>query len=417
MNLILLIATLTAFQIFAGSVTAYAEDFPGGEAATNINGKTPPTAAEFSKGFDSNKGILSAEKDALDLDKLKIGGQFMYELYHYRFSGLPIEDWTKNPQTLSIYLDSHLKRDTRFFFKGHMVYDPAIDESIINPLTGAALKRSESQIEELKLQFHINHKVFITAGTQKIKWGTGHFWNPTDFLNSEARDFFKSEDQRAGLALLKFHVPVGSHNFYLIENFEKTNTNRSIGIGARAEIVFDKAEVSLTRYQRKGISSLSGADLSIGIGDFDLVAEAAGSDDEIKKSASGGISYEWVYSEVDSAIFYLEGFWNKQGAKDKSDYPALLLSGHWQPFQIAESYQLISLLLIKPGSWNQSTVQLFAVRNQIDASQYYRTSYSWSGIEDVNLMVSFGFRSGEDGTEMKMGGLFSDATVGATVNF
>lgn len=414
MNSNLLIATCFAFCLLSGT-TAVAEDFPGGEAPTNFSGEAP--TAEFSKGFDTNKGILASEKEALDVDKLKIGGQLMYELYQYRFSGLPIEDWTQNPHTLSIYLDSQLKKGTRFFFKGHMVYDPAIDESILNPLTGVTLKRTESQIEELKLQFQINHKVFVTAGTQKIKWGTGHFWNPTDFLNSEARDFFKSEDQRSGLGLLKFHIPYGNHNFYLIENFEKTNTNRSIGSGARAEIAFDKAEVSLTRYQRKGISSLSGADLSIGIGDFDVVAEAAASDDGTKKSASGGISYEWVYSEDDSAIFYLEGYWNKQGAKDKSEYPALLIAGQWQPFQIAESYQMASVLLMKPGNWNQSTMQLFAVRNQIDESLYYRGTYSWAGIEDLNLTASLGFRNGEDGTEMKMGGLFSDANLSATVNF
>jgi hypothetical protein len=387
---------------------AVAEDFPGGPSLSQ---------EEMAKGFSEEKGITKSEKEKLDKDSLKIGGQYKYELLQYRLSGATFEEWTQNPQTVSLYFDSHLRNDTRVFLKGRMIYDPAVDESITAPFSNTTLKRNTSSIDELKFQFQLKHKIFVTAGAQKIKWGVGHFWNPTDFLNSEKRDFLQTEDLRAGLGLLKIHVPLGNHNLYLVENFEKTISNQSIGTALRGEMSFSKSELSLTRYSRKGISSLTGADLSIGVWDFDFIFEGAVSDDGNSNSAVSGVSYQYQYSDEDSLTINLEGIWDQQGATSKSEYSGILSQNKWRPFHIAKAYQLISVLFPKPGSLNQSQIQFYVIRNQMDESCYYRGSFLWTGLEDISFETSLGIREGTTGSEMRIGGLFSDLNLSATLAF
>ena len=66
------------------------------------------------------------------------------------------------------------------------------------------------------LNFDIGRTVFVTAGRQRVKWGIGRFWNPTDFLQPARLDalaFFDAAVQ-GRLAdvermMREFYVPYG----------------------------------------------------------------------------------------------------------------------------------------------------------------------------------------------------------------
>lgn len=396
------------YVLLAIAPVARAEEFPQGGGAS---------IDEFEQGFSEEKGVSKAEKESVESDRLKIGGHYRFEVDYYRLPESGTSNWVQNPHTIWLYFDSRLKGDTRLFLKGKGVYDPAVNESSASPLTGVSLRKSSASVDELKVQFQVEKKVFVTAGVQKIKWGTGQFWNPTDFLNTEARDFLQTEDIRSGIGLIKVHVPVNAMNFYLIGNFDNATTNQSVGAALRAEVPFSSGEFSLTRYQRSGSMPLSGLDLSVGIGDFDVIAEGALSDDGTTRTAVGGVSYQHQYSDDDSLIVSLEGYWNEKGATSSASYGSLLAAGRWIPFHVGKAYELLSLTLPKPGQWNQSTFQLFAIRNHFDESMYYRTAYTWTGLNDVTLGANVGVRSGATGTEMRLGGMDLDFGLLATVAF
>lgn len=374
---------------------AYAEDFPGGNSSSDLE-------AAFKKGFSDEGGMQEHDKKAIDADRLKIGGMLQSEWQVYTIENSSTrKDFTTNPMTLELYLDSQLKEDVRAFFRGRLIHDGSIDESLPSPITGLTQKQTTSSLDEMKLSLNTNNKIFWTLGRQKIKWGAAKFWNPTDFLNSQKRDFLKSEDARSGITMIKAHIPWNEANGYLIAVNDKSNETSQNGAAARIEVPFSTAEWTFSSYSRRGQATKIGTDISFALGDFDIYLEGAQSDQQLDKSASGGLSYQFKYSEDDNIALGLEGFWQENGNDNKSVYPTLVATNKFVPFFIARTYGLFTVLLQKPGSWNNSSFMLYAFFNGSDKSQFYRLSWSYSGYSDLQILAALGARSGDAGSEMK----------------
>lgn len=455
---LLLISCLTAFSLFlkAEEVTSNADGLVKGDTSKNSDERmmSEDLEEEMMKGFSEKTGILPSDQKVVEEDRLHVGGGIKSQWNRYRFSEALIDEILNNPVTLNLYLDSKLKNDVRGIFKGRYIHDSTVNSPSGNASNGSgqgastrgatgssgsmgptsgstgssssissvlgssfAAARDQAVLDEMKIQFNSQRKIFWTIGVQKLKWGTGHFWNPTDFLNSEVRDFFKATDERAGLNLVKAHLPWEKTNTYLITNFEQADHSQKVGYAARTEVAFSRGEISFSHYQRKDQEQKWGSDISVALGDFDFIGETAWTSKEKQQNSVFGISYDWKYSDEDSLNLMVEGTWNETGASDQSEYPTLLLTGHFQPFQMAKAYQLFSLYFPKPGSLNQSTFQFFVIRNQIDKSRYYRGSYIWTGYEDLTLSMSVGHREGDAGSEMVFGGLFSDMSFEGEIKF
>ncbi|OFZ28556.1 MAG: hypothetical protein A2622_05540 [Bdellovibrionales bacterium RIFCSPHIGHO2_01_FULL_40_29] len=397
---------LFIFSLFMATFV-FAEDFP---ASTS-------SEAEFTKGFASDKGMQDIDHKAVEADRLKFGGSLQAEWQLYTLKNAPIKDVLYSPMTLELYLDSQLKDDVRAFFKGRMVHDASIDETIPSPLTGLPQRKTTSFIDEMNLRFQTDHKIFWTIGTQKIKWGAAKFWNPTDFINLQKRDSLRQDDLRAGISMLKAHIPWGDSNLYVIGVNENANESQQTGAAARFEIPFSKGEVSLSSYSRRGQNTKIGSDISFALGEFDLYVEAAESDTGHDKNISGGLTYEIMYSDDDSVIFGFESFWQENGTDDKTTYLATTLAGNYIPFYIGKKYDMASVFLTKPLSWNDSTFILNMVQNSSDFSQYYRLNWVYTGMSDATWTTAVGGRSGSDDSEMKFLGQDLDAMIQVKVAF
>lgn len=386
---------------------ALAAEFPGGGVSDE----------EFAKAFSSEKGVLDKDRASLDADRLKIGGSLQSEWLVYPLSSSAQKDASFNPMTLEMYMDSQLKNDLRFFFRGRMIHDPTVNEAVVSPITGQAQRQSTSSLDELRFSFHASRRVFFTLGRQKIKWGAARLWNPTDFLNLTRRDFLKTEDQRAGVALFKAHVPIGDANFYLIGINDRANETAQTGVAGRLEIPFSRGEWTVSGFSQRGQRARIGSDLSIALWDFDLFFEGAQTDYGKEKSASGGISYGFKYNDKDSITLAAETFWQEVGVTDKSTYATLIAAGQWVPFYVASSYASLSAYLASPGSWTGSTFSLSAIQNNVDSSQYYRASWIYTGMPDISWTVAMGWRAGQPDAEMRMFGLSQDYSVQAKLGF
>ena len=75
-------------------------------------------------------------------------------------------------------------------------------------------------------------------GLQRIKWGSGRFWNPTDFLNQQRKDPLDFFDKRLGVAMLKLHLPLEAQgwNIYGIVDFEDVSTMAKEMVGWMTEV-------------------------------------------------------------------------------------------------------------------------------------------------------------------------------------
>lgn len=399
---------ISSLFIFLLCLNVGAEEFPGG---------TSNTQEEFEKGFSESKGMSADDNVAINADRLKMGGYLQAEWQGLLLENSTQKDFITNPMTLELYLDAQLKNDVRAFFKGRLINDASIDESVPSFYSGLPQKQTTSYLDEMKISFNSNRKIFWTIGRQKIKWGASKFWNPTDFLNLQKRDFLRQDDLRTGVSMVKAHMPWKDANFYLIGVSEGARESSQNGLAGRFEIPFNTAEWSMSTYSRKGQTTKVGSDISFAVKDFDVYLEGAQTDQSTEKSASGGLNYEFKYSDEDTASVGLEGFWQENGTDDKSSYLGLITSNRFVPFNIAKSYTLASLYLLKPGSWNDSTILVYAIQNNNDRSQYYRVTWIYSGMSDLVWTVALGGRTGETGSEMKLFGQTYDAWLQMRVAF
>jgi len=318
-------------------------------------------------------------------------------------------------------------------------------------------------LDQMWLNFDLYHVAFVTAGRQHVKWGVGKFWNPTDYLHPVKRNPLAPFDVRTGTTMVKLHVPWEKRgwNFYGIALFEDlagetatdpTNRLGRIGIGGRAEIVLGGAELGLDGIAQNGHHPRYGIDLSTGLGDFDLYSELAiryGGDDphwvqegppppppippelggwvpetsnKVTPQLVVGGSWSYKYSDKDSFTIGVEYFYNQLGYSDPSAYPFLLLGAPtlatlpgqtepsvvqqdptaYQPFYVGKQYAAASLLLPKPGSWNDTNIVLSTVGNLSDHSYLSRVDLSVLVLTYLTVETFAAVHYGQKGGEFRL---------------
>ncbi len=134
-------------------------------------------------------------------------------------------------------------------------------------------------LDQAWLKFDVQHQVFITAGKQQVKWGTGHVWNPTDFLNAQRYNPLLPYDTRLGSNMLRAQLPLDWHqsNLYaiaLFDNPQPASTTQQGGGAFRAETVLDNAELGFDAVARPGRTRITAWTFPRRWGPVDIYAEA-----------------------------------------------------------------------------------------------------------------------------------------------
>ncbi len=258
---------------------------------------------------DAQEPVLS--KTAGPEDPLKIGGVFYLRMLGDARQGQSIRDFSfSTPMLVDTYLDVRPNDRVHGELVGRITYDPTgnsfqnIMMSVIPPSTtsGASTTTPTPQfiLNQLWIRFDIARTVFVSAGKQNTKWGSAHFWNPTDFLQP-VRNPLEPFDIRTGTTMLKLHLPWEKYgwNFYAVGLFEKptplqslipstqnsspafsTFTLGNLGGAVRAEFVFSTIEIGADFVARGGQRPKYGFDLSAGLDSLlkipvDIYAEVA----------------------------------------------------------------------------------------------------------------------------------------------
>jgi hypothetical protein len=391
--------------------------------------------------------ISEKDKAKTEQDKLNIGGTLWQEIFYLVFEKSD-QALFSYPSILWLYADALMRHDIRGFAKGRVNYDPTIDENakesgqttLFSPKNP---KQVDGTLEELKLQFNIAKRIFITTGKQKIKWGSNRIWNPTDFLNSQKRDPLRPTDDREGVPLVKVHVPIDKFNLYMISSFDDAQTPKEVGGAGRMELAFSASEISLSAYAKENHKAQFGGDISFALGDFDVNFEAAyskGSDQTFYRpdpnslpglpgfegfreerrnyyKIATGIDYQLKYSDQDSVIFALEYFFNKEGYRDPTIYPWIYHNNLYVPYYLAMHYLSFIIVLQQPGSWNDFTFTLINLANVSDHSAISRLQMDVKIMQDLLLNTGVGYHYGKDSGEFKFSGQMMDFNLGLRINF
>lgn len=416
---------IVLFSFLFIAIPLFAEEFP----QDDLDG------VSIEKAFSEEKGITDQQKQETLRDRMEIGGSLFSDFYYSTYSTKKFSDFLfYNTNLAYVYLDSKLEKDVRFFAKGKFTYTPTLNENDINPYTGQTSKQLVSELDELKLMFNAKNLVFFTIGKQKIKYGSGKFWNPTDFLNTTMKDPFYTYDRRVGVALVKAHVPLGNSNFYLIGDVNEAKNLDQIGYVLRYEVPINSSEFALTMRAKKDRSTKLGLDLSTALYEFDVYGEMSvskGSDkvfyDQLgntytdnKKTyigVTGGISYEWQYIENDTMTFNLEYYYNKEGYNSPSIYPILWANNAYVPLNTGRQYAMFMVYVPKPGSWNSINISMFNIANLIDSSLITRTELMYLMTHDLSIGFNATVHYGKANGEFRTGGQLVDLGVRFEVNF
>ena len=461
---------------------------------------TPPAAAAAAAGgTERDQSVLGSpaggepqhlsDYQAPD-NPLQIGGQIYLRAQTTAFQGShPLfgsPQWALSaPSLLDVYLDARPNPRVRAFVLGRMSFDPTrplnastmpvgasggqgafVGTSATGFTTFSTGRGPNSLLDQMWLRFDILETVFVTAGKQHVRWGTGRFWQPTDYLHSLKRNPLDVFDARGGTSMVKLHLPWEDKgwNFYGVavteDPTDATGSLTQVAAGGRAELIILGAEVGVDALFKRHQRPRVGIDLSTGIGDFDVYADVAiragedfnavyklpedqvptcqppGTDPAttpptplttaaatygvtnlsgVKTQTVLGANYSRKYNDNDVWTVGAEYFYNQPGYADASLYPGLLSNNTGVPqlnfFYTGRHYAALFASLPAPYSWNYTTFTLSTIGNLSDSSFVSRLDYSVTVLTHLTFeafaAVHYGYKSGE----FRLGADFSRQTT------
>ncbi|HND34766.1 MAG TPA: hypothetical protein PLA94_32405, partial [Myxococcota bacterium] len=318
------------------------------------------------------------------------------------------------------YADYRPDEHVRAYADARLSYDYTVQPGETD-LSGEEVQAASVNLDELWLKFDVKNRLFVTAGQQHLRWGTGRFWNPTDFLNPVPKDPLAVFDARSGVPLVKLHVPferLGA-NVYGVVDMSAMKSIEDVGGALRAEIAAGPGEYSVSVAARKGQPLRLGADLSMSLWFLDLKAEAAvlhGGDTPYWKGdfdlatftfpTEKDRSEEWIpqvtvgievpiaYNAEDSITLGAEYFHNEAGYKNADLYPWVLFNGGYKALYFGRDYAAVYAALFGPGQWENTTFLVSGIGNltdktfvtRLDVRSQIRTWISW----DFSVSYYFG---------------------------
>lgn len=437
----------------------FGDDGDGIESALfgQTDSSSVTTAAPQSSTGDRLFSALSDNDDYLD-----IGGVAWFWMQAFgrektEFQHTPLSA----PSFVDVYMDARPNDRVRAYIRGRLNYDPTIDEAALG-VTGATQSQTRARLDQLWVKFDILRTAFLTLGQQRVRWGTGRIWNPTDFLNDTRIDSLNFLDTRLGVPLVKVHVPVESlgWNFYAMANFDGASTMKEVGAGLRGEVLIGPAEVALSTAIQKGEPWRLGADISLPVWEFDLRIEAAllndvqrpffdsRSDatalqaldrvtaDELNLLLDGlrgvpidrsddwisqvvvGVDYAVRYNDDDTLLLSLEYFYNDGGTDAPEAYLPMFFNGAFEALYVGRHYVALAAYLVAPGDWDDTTFSLISLANISDRTGLVRLNYSLRVLTFLRLnafaSVQMGRRGGEFRFALKVPPVDSDLVDLAT---
>lgn len=390
---------------------------------------------------------LSAARDYLDI------GGFLWLRGQYSFvdGDNPETYLLQSPNFADLYLDARPNDRVRAYVRGRLRYDPSVVEGAPG-FFGTSQVQTRVQLDQLWLKFDVARTVFVTLGKERIKWGVGRFWIPTDFLNQQVLDPLNGVvlfDERLGVNMLKLHIPVESlgWNFYAIATMDEAFSPERVGGALKAEFLVGQTELGLVANVRKDAPTRLGATVSTGVWLFDLRAEVAlergnrqaavrgqcrpnafidgvnrGTIDVLERPVSldsypeyFGEAFsredEWIpravfgaemslgFADDDTLFLGAEYFYNHAGYGDSDLYYCLAARGAFTPFFLGKHYGALYALLPSPGRWDDSTFILSSLTNLSDLSAVLRFDFTQLLFRFLSLNAFVQVHLGEAGDE------------------
>lgn len=390
------------------------DDLFGGDASTTL-----------SPGLLSDSGLLADAASALTL-----GGQLFLRFNGSFSEGGAVGDTPlSGASLLDAFADVRPNDRLRAYAQLRFNFDYTVEVGEKNAF-GRPLEAFSLQLAQVWAKFDLGRVAYLTAGRQRIRWGTGRFWNPSDFVNQEIRNSVDFFDQRVGVDMLKVHFPFEAlgWNLYLIASFASVDVLSDTALAARAELLFGEVEVALSSSVKKDAPLRLGADFSAGVWIFDVRGEAVISrglgrklfegeldfqeglfptevdpdDDNWWFQGVAGLEASFNYSDTDSFSVGGEYFFNQAGYQSAELYPFLFLNNGYVPLYTGMHYAGGYAFAQGPLGFDDFTLTASTLANLSDLSLISRFDVQYTLIRYLTINAFIAGHFGSIG-EFKLG--------------
>jgi hypothetical protein len=411
-------------------------DAPPTEAAPDTGNRDTDL---LSGGDVSRSGGIFDTLAALD-QRVTIGGRLYLRLNAaVPEEAEPADVTLSSPDFLDLFVDARPNDRVRGYVQGRLSQNLSVQAGDLDSF-GNEVEPTKVLLDQMWVNFDVGRKVFLTVGRQRVKWGAGRFWNPTDFLQPARLDPLAFFDERTGVGLVKVHIPFEKTgtNLYAFADIEGATAIDEVGAAWRLEQVVGTTEIALSGAVGKDRPVKLGAQVSTAVWIFDLKAEAAithglkttfyeGTFDWGPLDEDGAASFltietpdsytredDWIpqvvagvefpirYNDEDSVTIGAEYFYNDSGYDDASLYPWLVFNDAYTPFYLGRHYAGAYVYLPGPGTWDDHTFTASTIANLSDKSFTSRVDYSVRALTFLSINAYVGAHYGDVG-ELRFG--------------
>ncbi len=179
-------------------------------------------------------------------------------------------------------LDVRLTQGVKGFINFDLEYNPVGTEEI-QTITADASGDINPQVEkkntlyllkEFFIDANIKRMIYFRIGKQVLKWGRNYFWNPTDLISIDKKNFQDMDYNREGIYGLKVHVPFGTAiNFYSFIDANDAEKIEDLACAGKLEFLLGNTEAAISMWTRKKRVSVYGFDFSSRIATIDIRGE------------------------------------------------------------------------------------------------------------------------------------------------
>lgn len=380
----------------------------GDDREEALFGEDEPSTTPSVVGLASTMVGLLEDRD----DALTLGGQLFLRLNgSFRETAAVGDSLVTGPSLLDTFADVRPNDRVRAFAQLRFNFDYTVLPGQKNFL-GFEQVPFSLQMAQAWVKFDLGQIAYVTAGRQRIRWGTGRFWNPTDFINQEIRNSIDFFDQRVGVDLVKLHFPLErlGWNLYLIGVLGGVDAVSEAGLAARAEFVVGPAELALSSLVKQDTPLRIGADASAGIWIFDVKAEGIASRGLARRLFEGELDFasgtfptevntddRWFfegvvgaetqlkYTDNDTLALGAEYFFNQAGYPSAELYPYLFFNGAYVPLYTGQHYVAVYASAPSPLSLNDLQLIVSTLGNLSDRSFLTRFDAQYNLLQYVTV--------------------------------
>lgn len=238
-------------------------------------------ADEFSTSFDSDIESMFEENNVVEESKsstinsetaspVTFGGEVNASAGYGFLKETVFErgPWSSNILYSIIYADTYLdirlSKGIKSYLSTTFVYIPG----------SLASEQLSFILNEAFIDFNFNYDLFVRFGKQVSKWGRGFFWNPTDFINEDRKQFSDLNRTRQGSYGLRLHLPIETvFNGYAFLGTSDISSFEGYALSIRAETLLGNVELGLLAWLKPNRRAIFGGDFSFGTGGFNIYGE------------------------------------------------------------------------------------------------------------------------------------------------